>query len=595
MKIQKFFLELRRRHVLKSIIAYLAISWVVIQIASIVLPAFNSPDYSIKVLIIILSIGLIFWTGFSWVYDLTPSGFQKTEDILEEEETKRITNRRLNQVIVGALFIAVLLLISISFWAGSRWQGGKMEETSYRVAVLPFKVDNQETEDIAHLKTGLTEGLITELSKVDALTVLGLASTELLNSDISPANILILTEIKRIDYFIHGDIVQNSDNINVQVSLKKALGETPIWQKNYTKDLSEVRSLLASIASDLALEMGITVKPEDAILWSGLRPVKPETYGLYLKGQHLLNQATPNDWRRGLVYLEEAIDRSPADTYAWSGLAEGYINLGHGPAPVVDVYEKALEAAKRAIELDSLNAEGWASLAHYHTYFGWDWELAQFAFDQADELNPNMAYNHFHRSWYLILFGDMNEAIIAHQRAQDLDPFTPIHTIGLAEIYRYVGDYDKALEEIEKVDQMNDQGALGMAVKGLILFDMGQEEEGLEVLKTAAEINAGWRYWAYGPTLARFGRYEEAQKIAHELKNAPKTAFGSLSLGLIYSEMGEVEKAVESFRFEHKHGWYPWIGIYVNNQKVKEDPRFIELFKEMKLTYPLPLIYDPDA
>ena len=208
MKFQELFSELKRRHVLKSIIAYLAVSWVLIQIASIVLPAFNAPDYSLKVLIIILSFGLIFWVGFSWIYDLTPEGFQRTEDVLELEETMRNTNRRLNKVIVGSLMIAVLLLIVISFWAGSKWQGGQMEEIEFRIAVMPFDIENIDEADQSYLKTGLSEGLISELSKVDELNVLDLASTELLSSDISPANILILNEIKRIDYFIHGDIVQ---------------------------------------------------------------------------------------------------------------------------------------------------------------------------------------------------------------------------------------------------------------------------------------------------------------------------------------------------------------------------------------------------
>ena len=93
------------------------------------------------------------------------------------------------------------------------------------------------------------------------------------------------------------------------------------------------------------------------------------------------------------------------------------------PKAPPDVFPKALAAAKRAIELDSLNAEGWASLAHYHTYFGWDWQLAEVAFHKANELNPNMAYNHYHRAWYLALFGRMNEAIVEHKQSTGTRPF----------------------------------------------------------------------------------------------------------------------------------------------------------------------------
>ncbi|MGA9270375.1 MAG: hypothetical protein WBV45_07120, partial [Lutimonas sp.] len=79
MKLSKFISELKRRHVFKSTIAYLAISWVVIQIASVLLPALDIPDTALRVLIYILAVGLVFWIGFSWYYDLTSEGIQKTD------------------------------------------------------------------------------------------------------------------------------------------------------------------------------------------------------------------------------------------------------------------------------------------------------------------------------------------------------------------------------------------------------------------------------------------------------------------------------------------------------------------------------------
>ena len=124
MKFQKFISELVRRNVIKAIIAYLAIAWVIIQIASVLFPVFNAPDYSLKVLIYILSVGLLLWIGFSWVYDLTSEGFRKTKDIVNSEEVSKLNSRRLNKIIVGSLSLAVLLLIVLSFWAGSLWNEG---------------------------------------------------------------------------------------------------------------------------------------------------------------------------------------------------------------------------------------------------------------------------------------------------------------------------------------------------------------------------------------------------------------------------------------------------------------------------------------
>lgn len=349
----------------------------------------------------------------------------------------------------------------------------------------------------------------------------------------------------------------------------------------------------SDVAEDLTRQMGVIVKPEKSKLRKTLRSVKPETYELYLKGKHFLTLSTPQEWDKGLVFLEEATDKSPGDSYAWSGLAEGYVMLGHGPAPPPDVFPKAQEAALRAIQLDSTNANGWAALSHYHTYFGWDWELAEYAFNRANDLNPNLAYNHYHRSWYLVLFGRMNEAIDEHKRAQELDPFTPLHTAWLGELYRMVGLYEEGLAEIEKVLQMQDDLALGLLVKGNILMSMGRTEEGLETLKRASDIFHGWKYNGYGRALIKSGHIAEGKAIIDELVNKPITPYRALCLGYNYMILGDFTKAIEWYSYKEKHGWYPWIRVYVYmaNKDFARDPRFLELIREMNLPDPAPLIY----
>ena len=590
MKFQKLISELIRRNVFKAVIAYLAIAWVIIQIASVLFPIFNAPDYSLKVLIYILIIGLFLWIGFSWIYDLTSEGFKKTKDIVNSEEVAKLNSRRLNRIIVGSLSLAVLLLIVLSFWAGSLWNEGLLIKDTKKVAVIPFVVNTDAQDD--YFKTGMTDALIEDLSKIDQLKVISQESSRLLEAPLNTANILFLNEIKKIEYFVFGSINRRINQLNINVQLKESLDANPIWEKDYSGDITEVKVLWANVASDLARQMGIVVKENQLPNRSEIRSINPETYELYLKGKHNLSKSTPMNWMQGLVYLQEAVDKNPGDSYAYSGLAEGYVTLGHGPDPPPDVFPKARAAALRAIELDSMNAEGWAALAHYHTYFGWDWKMAEYAFNRANELNPNMAYNHFHRSWYLALFGQMNEAIEEHKLAQELDPFTPLHTAWLGELYRWVGLYDEGLSEVEKVLSMQDDSALGLFIKGLLLMDKGNAKEGLETLKRASDINPQWKYLGYGPALIRAGKIEEGKSIIQELENMPRTAYGALCLGFLYSDLGDVNKTIESLRFKEKHGWYPWIRVMLRNKEVLHDPRFLELIREMNLPDPAPLVFE---
>jgi tetratricopeptide (TPR) repeat protein len=297
-----------------------------------------------------------------------------------------------------------------------------------------------------------------------------------------------------------------------------------------------------------------------------------------------------------MVYMEEAIDRNPADPYAYAFLAESYINIGHGPDPPPNVFPKALAAAKRAIQLDSTVALGWAALSHYHTYFGMDWTLAEYAFERANELNPNLAYNHFHRAWYLAVFGRMNEAIEEHKLAQELDPFIPVHTAWLGELYRWVGLYEEGLLEVEKASQMEDRYALSMYIKGIIFMDQGKIDEGLEILRQASEINPGWKYIGYGPALIRYGYIDEGKAILEELENKPVNGYRALCIGIMYGELGDFDKAFEYFNYEKKHAWYFGLRISVlfSTENMQKDPRYLKIIRDMNLPDPAPLVYYPE-
>lgn len=593
MKLNKLISELKRRHVFKSTIAYLAIAWVIIQIASIVFPAFNAPDYAIKILFYILGGGLPFWMIFSWMYDLTSEGFQKTNDLEEAQEGLNSTDRRLNKVIVASLATAIILLVGISFWAGSSWSNQETALDLKKVAVLPLVQKTEDKEDV-YFKVGMTDALIGELSKVDQLTVISQASTQVFTSGFNSANSLISNVLREIDYYVEGEIELNHNRLNIYIKLKEKMDTQSIWQKEYSRDLSEVRILWAEVAADLARQMSVIVKTEDAELWTEFRSVKPETFELYLKGKYHMNQSTPQEWGKGMVYLQEALNKNPSDAHAYGFLAEALVNVGHGPDPPPDVFPKALAAAKRAIQLDSTVALGWAALSHYHTYFGMDWAMAEYAFNRANELNPNLADNHYHRAWYLALFGRMNEAIEEHKKAQELDPFTPMHTAWLGELYRWVGEYEKGLDEVEKVLHMEDKFGMALFVKGRILMDQGNLDQGLKTLKEASDIFPAWKM-GYGSALIVSGKQEEARVIIKELEEKPITAYWALSLGVMYTLLGDFDKGLENLNHKNKAAWYPWtVRQVLMKGELSKEPRYLQLVRDMNLPDPSPLVYYPE-
>ncbi len=591
MKWNRLIAELKRRRVFKSTIAYLAISWVIIQIASIIFPVFDAPNYSLKALIYFLCVGLVLWIAFSWVYDITDQGIKKTDDLEFSEESHKLANRTLNTVIASALGIAVTLLLGVSFWMGSTFNTSKQTTKNIVIAVLPI-ISSSETGEDDYFANGMTEALINELSKIDQLTVINQASSRVLVSGFHTSNRLFSNIINGIDYFVEAKVNRQDRVLDVQAELKESINGDVLWRKNYTRDISEVRILWAEVATDLASQLGIVVNEADVLLWNEIKPVNPEAYELYLKGRNFLNKSTPEEMQKGMFYLQQALDENPADPHAWAWLAEAYVDLGHGPDPPQEVYSKALEAAKRAIQLDSTIALGWAALSHYHTYFGRDWALAEYAFKRANELDPNLSQNHYHRAWFLALFGRMNEAIEEHKRAQQLNPFEPLNTGWLGELYRLVGLYDEGLIEAEKAAQMEGEYALSMFIKGRIFIDQGKVEEGLESLKGACEIHPGWKFIGYGPALIQTGHLEEGKAIIEELENKNLNGFRALCLAIMYAELKDFDKTFEYLNYKDQHGWFPWIRIMFLTDDIRMDPRFLKIIRDMNLPDPTPLIYE---
>ena len=590
MKFNHLLSELQRRNVFKSTVAYLAVSWVIIQIASILLPAFDAPDYAMKVLIAILGVGLVLWIMFSWIYDLTPQGIQKTGANETDEAVYSNNSRRLNRVIFGALTLAILLLLGASFWAGAQWSNPGSTYPDSRIAVLPFEIVGAD-EEMDYFNEGMTESLIDEFSKTGQVTVLSLVSSRYLKAGFNAGDGLVKQELDDIKFFISGTLEKTFNQIKLNLRISESLNGKAKWEKEYSSDVSEIPKLCAEIVAEISLELGIGLKTADKLIKAGIKPVKPETYELYLKGKYYLNKSTMEDWQRGIVYLEEAIDQNAADPYAYAGLAEGYITLGHNLMPPEDVFPKALAAAKRAIQLDSTNAEGWAALAHFHTYYGWDWELAEYAFKKADALNPNMAYNHYHRAWYLALFGRLEEAIAEHRRAQEIDPFSALHTGWLGFLYMMAGEYEKGLAEADRALKMQDDYALSMFLKGSIYIEMGREREGLEVLEKAGKINYGWRYMGLVRALFKTGHRQEGMTIIKEMESREQNPFIALCLAYAYFEAGNLDKGFENLQNAKGHAFYAWIRVLIKDERIKQDPRYLELIDELGLPDPEPFNY----
>src|SRR6059058_2369857 len=107
MRIDNFFTELKRRNVIRAAGLYLVGSWLLVQVASTVLPMFGAPDWLPRSVVILLTIGFLPALIFSWIFEMTPQGLKRDEDVPLEQSIAPQTGRRMNRLIIAVLVLAL--------------------------------------------------------------------------------------------------------------------------------------------------------------------------------------------------------------------------------------------------------------------------------------------------------------------------------------------------------------------------------------------------------------------------------------------------------------------------------------------------------
>jgi len=450
------------------------------------------------------------------------------------------------------------------------------------IAVLPFENLTGDSEQ-EYFVDGIADELIGQLGQIGALRVISRQSMMQYKGSEKP-----LPEIARelnVDALVEGTVQQAGGSVSIRVRLIDALPqEQNLWTQTYERAMTDVFVMYSDAARAIAREIRVKLTSQEETRLASARQIDPETYAAYLKGMFYLNKQTPEGMEKGLEYFHQAVEKNPADPLAYAGLALGYATIGHSAAPTPDAWPRAREAALRALKLDDTLAEAHAAIADVKLYYEWDWKGAEQAFQRANELNPNLAMNHYHYAWYLDLLGRLDEAILEHERAQELDPLTPLHTGWLGELYRRAGRYEEAIEEAQKSLELNPDFPVGWLILGRVYTDKRMYEEAIAAHQKLVEVDPGRKH-TLGKTYVRAGRIDEARKILAEMEEEEPTPWNALCLAKLYTELGKNDEVFHWLAYyEHPHAFFPWFIKRLLSGPLRDDQRFKDVL--IKLNFP---------
>jgi TolB-like protein len=470
-----------------------------------------------------------------------------------------------------------------------------------RLAVLPV-ANLTNDPDQEYLAAGVHEALISELGRL-GLSMISRAS--MAGYQDTEKSIREIAQELSVDGVIEGSLFREGDSLEITAQLFDR-NEREVWAGTFDGVLPDIVAMYRGFARAIADEIRLTLEPRNEARLDETPAVNPAVYEAYLRGMDVLHNATtPQQFDSALAFFRQAVEQNPADALAWAGLADCYVTLGHdlGVADP-DVWPNARAAAERAIRLDSTSAEGWAALADYQSYRGRDWEAAERAFRKANELNPSLAWNHYHYSWYLALFGRVEEAVAEHEKAKALDPLTSYHTTWLPGLYWFSGEFERAYADAEDLvaGSYSDDVVANLVLAGSAAY-AGLHDEAIATYEKLVAwdpfflVNLGQAY-------ALAGRRAEALRIAREVeaRSAPEDPYEPLwnaeGLFLLHTALGNREEALGWLEYEPNSFSLPWVWAYPPADALRDDPRFLAVFQRMNLTFeagrraPIPIPVD---
>jgi len=455
-----FFEEMKRRNVLRVAIAYLAVSWLLIQIVETLFPIFGQSDGQIRLVVILLVIGFPFILLLSWLYELTPEGLKLERDVGRSRPLVHHTSKRLDRVIITVLTLA-LGYFALDKFVLDPARDLVREETAVQrarsealvdsygensIAVLPF-VNMSDDASNEYFSDGISEELLNLLSKIPQLRVI--SRTSVFSFKGKDIDIRTVAERLNVAHVLEGSVRKDGDRVRITAQLIDARSDTHLWSETYNRTFDDIFAIQDEIANEVVAQFKVTLLESVSTAQNS----SPEAYALLLQVRHLFRLATPEAWEQSIELLQEVISIDPT-------------------------YAEAVTLLEAAVALDPVDPTGHSNLGHALLYAG-QIEPAVISLRTTVLLSPDYVGANYFLGVALIHGGDPEAALEAIQR-EVLEPF---RLVGLAMAYHALGkttESETALAQL--VDEYSEDAAYNIAQ---VFAFRGEPDKAFEWLENA--------------------------------------------------------------------------------------------------------------
>lgn len=468
MKTSEFFGELKRRNVYKTAVAYGVFAWLLIQIATQVFPFFDVPNWAVRLVVLILLIGLPVALVCAWVFEITPEGLKRTEEVPLHESITHRTGRKLMALITAVVaLVAILYLLQLlrprepvarSQAEASRASASGLPITEKSIAVLPFESRSDDKQN-SYFADGVQDDILTELSRLADLKVVSRTSVAQYKS--GPRNLRQIGRELGVAHVLEGSVQRESNRVRVTAQLIDTRTDLHLWAEHYDRDIADVFAIQSEIAEAIADQLRAKLSSGERAALKRPATTNVEAFDLASRARALYvdtsNQVQASKkLPEAARLLEQAVKRDPTYLAAWCFLARVHGDIywqGHDHTSArLALAHAALEAAAH-LQPDA--GEVHLGLADYYYHGFRDYAQARRELDAARKSLPNNPEVFEYSGYIDRREGRWSDATRNLERALEVDPRNFLTLQQLALMFqmqhRYAEEariYDRALDVV---------------------------------------------------------------------------------------------------------------------------------------------------
>lgn len=484
------------------------------------------------------------------------------------------------------ILVAVMAMVIVTGWALWRGDPLKLKKEEIRsLAVLPFKPLTMDAVDES-LGLGLADALITRLSNTGKIVVR--PTSAIIKYSKPDQDLMKATRELKVDALLDGRVQRVGDRIRITVQFLRASNGEAIWGDSFDEQFTNILAVQNIISEKLARELTLKLTEPERQLLNKKYTDNTQAFELYLKGRYFLNKRTPDEANKAVEFFRQAIALDPNFALAYAGVSESHVVLGTpqvmlGGQQTEQFWEEAKAAARKALELDPMLAEAYASLgAATAASFNANRAEAHRAFDRAIQLNPNYPFVYVFYATDLVGAARLEDALQYATKARELDPVSIPANVTLGMILCRLRRTQEAIDQLKKTLEFDPDNIRAHWGLGLVYEQLGRYDDAIAEYQLALQASNGGvlALASLGRTYALAGRRQEAQKVLQQLLFKERNGeHHPYYLAALYIALGHRDKAFDVL--ESNPGRYSKGLMQVDQffDAVRNEPRYLALIK----------------